>query len=56
VGVKKKVIDLFTHAWAPGPNVDGWCTKTMLQNCEFFSLSKLLYIIFLANIEDSVLG
>jgi hypothetical protein len=28
----------------------------MLQNCEFFSISKLLYITFLANLEHLVLS
>jgi hypothetical protein len=55
-GAKKKVFDPFTHVQNLNPNVDGWCLEAVLQNCEFFSLSKLLYITFLANLEHSVLS
>ncbi len=55
-GAKKSVFDPLTHAWTFSPNVDGWCTEAVLQSCGFFSLSKLLYITFLANLEHSVLS
>jgi hypothetical protein len=55
-GAKKRVFDPLTLVRTPGPNVDGWCTKAVLQSYESFSLSKLLYITFLANLEHSVLS
>jgi hypothetical protein len=55
-GAQKRVKDPLTLAWTPSPNMDGWCTKAMFLNCEFFSFSKLLYITFLANLEHLVLS
>ncbi len=56
MGVKKRVFDLLTPTQTPGPNMDGWCIEVMLQSCEFFFLSKLIYITFLANLDHSILS
>jgi hypothetical protein len=53
---KKRVEDPLNLAWTPSPNMDGWCIEAMFLSCEFFSLSKLLYITFLANLEHSILS
>jgi hypothetical protein len=55
-GANKKIFDLLTLEQTLGPNMDRWCIEVVLESCEFFFLSKLLYIIFLTNLEHSVLS